>query len=202
MPWKQATNWALFAVSLLQKSGPKSYIFKWINGGGQLWTPLQRIKWLVKIQESITECFSSWSTQSQYVTVCGNSKTGSLQAAGTGPRGGYGSAKLVCECVFIMCRHPYVSVCVCESAAGFLGQMSQQWLGQNSSKSLHKWHTSPRVSSHVLLLREKNPQSYSVMQRLMEINLPINQYLVILATHIDRGCMNKCYTLHSLDACV
>lgn len=54
-----------------------------------------------------------------------------------------------------MCIHLCASMCVCVSAAGFLGQVSQQWFGQNGTKSLCEWHTSQRVSCHVLLLREE-----------------------------------------------
>lgn len=75
--------------------------------------------------------------------------------------GGYGSAKLVCVNVSIMCMNLCVAVCGGDwgGAAGFLGQVSQQWLGWNSTKSLLKWHTSPRVSHHVLLLRQ-NPREW------------------------------------------
>lgn len=54
-----------------------------------------------------------------------------------------------------MCIHLCASMCVYVSAAGFLGQVSQQWFGQNGTKSLCEWHTSQRVSCHVLLLREE-----------------------------------------------
>lgn len=44
----------------------------------------------------------------------------------------------VSKCPSCACIAVHQCVCVSVSAVGFLGQVSQQWLGQNSTKSLLK----------------------------------------------------------------
>lgn len=113
--------------------------------------------------------------------------------------GGNSSAKLLCANVSIIWVRPWWAMCVymCERvsigerAAGFLGQVSQQWLGQNSTKSLLKWHTSPRVSYHVLLLRKKPRELlfHATTERYKTL------YKSALCDSGDRHrlCMNICY---------
>lgn len=153
--------------------------------------PLERIKWREKIQEFITSKFTI-----RWEMVC---------AALRKRRNGVSSGKRDRECIrrlwrswtslwmYVDHEHTYKcmhvcirrKMCVCVCAAGFLGQVSQQWLGQSGAKSLLNWHTSPQgVPPCVAAERERGGErerprgsGYWVTER--EINLSINQHHVI-----------------------
>lgn len=96
----------------------------------------------------------------------------------------------------------YKCVSLCVYAAGFLGQVAQQWLGQNSTKSLLKWHTSPRVSHHVLLLGKRRER-----ERRREGGREKNSWAMVTGSHREKdrerewgeNCLKPSYETETFD---